>query len=113
MRDRQRGPSPHTPNSPRCHLPRYRDARHLELLERLPKEKAPCIVFLTAHEEFALNAFDLEALDYLLKPVDDERFGACLKRVRRMLSLYQRELLLDQMYGAVDDRGSIRDEDAI
>jgi two-component system LytT family response regulator len=89
------------------------DISGLELLERLPKEKAPCIVFLTAHEEFALNAFDLEALDYLLKPVDEARFGACLERVRRMLSLYQRELLLDRMYGAVDDRGSIRDEDTI
>ncbi len=43
----------------------------LDLLRELPREQARCIVFLTAHEEYALDAFNVEALDYLLKPIDD------------------------------------------
>ena len=57
----------------------------LDLLRALPREQARCIVFLTAHEEYALDAFNVEALDYLLKPIDDERFAACIDRARRML----------------------------
>ena len=52
----------------------------LDLLRELPKEQARCIVFLTAHEEYALDAFNVEALDYLLKPIDDARFAACIDR---------------------------------
>ena len=51
------------------------------LLRELPREQARCIVFLTAHEEYALDAFNVEALDYLLKPIDDARFGACIEHV--------------------------------
>ena len=54
-----------------------------EVLERVPLAQRPVVVFLTAHDEHALRAFDEEALDYLLKPVDDERFAAALKRVAR------------------------------
>jgi two-component system LytT family response regulator len=85
----------------------------LELLGQLPKEKTPCVVLLTAHEEFALSAFDLEALDYLLKPVDDARFAACIDRVKRMLTLYRREVLLERRYGSVADAESARGTDAI
>ena len=47
----------------------------LDLLRELPREQARCIVFLTAHEEYALDASHVEALDYLLKPIDDVRFA--------------------------------------
>jgi two-component system LytT family response regulator len=55
----------------------------LDLLRELPREQARCIVFLTAHEEYALDAFNVEALDYLLKPIDDERFAACIEEANR------------------------------
>jgi two-component system LytT family response regulator len=42
-------------------------------------------VLLTAHDTFAIRAFELEAVDYLLKPIDDERFAEALERVRRKL----------------------------
>jgi two-component system LytT family response regulator len=54
-----------------------------EVLEQLAAELRPVVVFLTAHDEHALRAFDEEALDYLLKPVDDDRFASALKRVAR------------------------------
>lgn len=44
---------------------------------------APLIVFVTAYAEYAVDAFDLEAADYLMKPVSSERLRASLERVRR------------------------------
>jgi two-component system, LytTR family, response regulator len=52
----------------------------LEVVRAL--ESLPSIVFLTAHEEFAVQAFDLNAIDYLLKPIDPDRFALALERVR-------------------------------
>ncbi len=71
----------------------------LDLLRSLPKEQARCIVFLTAHEEYALDAFNVEALDYILKPIEEARFAACIERARRMLSLHRQEANLEKLYG--------------
>jgi two-component system, LytTR family, response regulator len=51
-----------------------------EVLEHIPKELHPNIVFVTAHDKFALRAFDVHAVDYLLKPFDKERFKTALGR---------------------------------
>ncbi len=48
----------------------------------LHREPLPAVVFVTAHERYALEAFDVRALDYLLKPFEEERFRATLERVR-------------------------------
>jgi two-component system response regulator AlgR len=53
-----------------------------ELLQRTP---TPAVVFVTAHAEHALKAFDLEAVDYLTKPVKRERLQAALRRVAQRL----------------------------
>lgn len=45
----------------------------------------PAVVFLTAYDEFAIRAFEAEALDYLLKPVSEERFAATIDRLARRL----------------------------
>jgi two-component system, LytTR family, response regulator len=49
-------------------------------------ERMPAVVFVTAYDEYALRAFDAQALDYLLKPIDDDRFAETLERVRRRLA---------------------------
>lgn len=51
---------------------------------------APLIVFITAYDQHAVSAFDVFALDYLLKPFDDERFGHMLRRAEHSLSRQQR-----------------------
>lgn len=59
----------------------------MELGRRLLRHQSLNVVFLTAHDEYAVNAFDIEALDYILKPIDAERFDACVDRVRRTVAL--------------------------
>ncbi len=54
----------------------------LEVLAELPLENRPAIVFATAHEEFALDAFKVQALDYLLKPFDRERLQTAIQRAQ-------------------------------
>ena len=46
----------------------------------LPKERVPAIIFVTAYDQFAVRAFEVNALDYLLKPFDRERFQVALRR---------------------------------
>ena len=55
-----------------------------EVLRALPEESLPAVIFLTAYEQHALRAFEVHALDYLLKPVDDERFDSALQRARQL-----------------------------
>jgi two-component system LytT family response regulator len=57
----------------------------LELLEKIPADKRPAVVFVTAFNEFAVPAFEFCAIDYLLKPFDRERLGQALDRVRERL----------------------------
>jgi len=56
-----------------------------EVLELLG-DAAPAVVFVTAYDEYALKAFAVHAVDYLLKPVDPERLAAALERARRRLA---------------------------
>jgi two-component system LytT family response regulator len=55
----------------------------LEVLAALPPGQRPMAILLTAYDGFALQAFDLAALDYLIKPVDDERLDEALDRAQQ------------------------------
>ncbi|HET7538158.1 MAG TPA: response regulator transcription factor, partial [Candidatus Didemnitutus sp.] len=61
----------------------------LQVLAELPKETRPAIVFVTAYEGFAIEAFEVQAIDYLLKPFDRERFQKALARVRDHLEAHE------------------------
>ena len=56
-----------------------------EVIRRRTIERMPEVVFLTAFDQFALRAFEAEALDYLVKPVSEARFAATMKRLLKRL----------------------------
>jgi len=62
-------------------------ASGFDLLERL--ERVPLLVFTTAYDEFALRAFEVNACDYLLKPVRPDRLAAALDKMRLLLAAMQ------------------------
>jgi two-component system LytT family response regulator len=53
-----------------------------DVIERVGAERMPVIVFVTAFDRFALRAFEVHALDYLLKPFDDARFEKALRQAK-------------------------------
>ncbi len=59
------------------------DVDGFEVIRRRTPERMPEVVFLTAYDTFAIRAFEAQALDYLLKPVTEERFAATMKRLVR------------------------------
>lgn len=56
-----------------------------EVIEAVGGERMPPVIFVTAYDQHALHAFQVRALDYLLKPFDRERFGEALLRARRQI----------------------------
>jgi two-component system, LytTR family, response regulator len=56
-----------------------------DVIEMLGSDVPPAVIFVTAHDEYALQAFDVGALDYLLKPFDDARFHRALARAKEKL----------------------------
>ncbi|MBA3890603.1 MAG: response regulator transcription factor [Gemmatimonadaceae bacterium] len=68
-------------------------------------EAMPATVFVTAHDQHALAAFDLAAVDYLVKPFDDERFEQALQRARRLIELEDVERLRTQLLAALQAPG--------
>jgi len=70
------------------------------VLEALAGEPMPVIVFVTAYDEYAIRAFDVHAVDYLLKPFDEDRFRTALGRARSRLA-EQRADTIDQRLEAV------------
>lgn len=58
----------------------------LDVAASLP-EPAPCVVFVTAYDEYAIRAFDANAIDYLLKPYDQARLQRALQRARERLAI--------------------------
>ena len=58
-----------------------------DVLEQLGKDLPPALVFVTAYDQYALRAFEAGALDYLLKPFDNVRFGRALERAKERIAL--------------------------
>jgi two-component system LytT family response regulator len=89
------------------------------VIREIGPQEMPAVVFVTAYDEYAVRAFDVNALDYLLKPFDDERFSRCLSRVEQRLA--SEETLVEKLASLVAgqnkakgaDRLAIRNSDRI
>lgn len=67
------------------------DMDGFEVLKRLNPERLPIIIFVTAYDQYALRAFDVHALDYLLKPFDRKRFARSLVRAKDQVNRPQND----------------------
>lgn len=56
-----------------------------EVIETIGAEAMPTVIFVTAYDEFALRAFEVNAIDYLLKPFDEERLAKAVERAKRQI----------------------------
>lgn len=73
------------------------------VLRALVGERAPAVIFVTAYNEYAIQAFEVNALDYLLKPVDCERLGKAVERARASLAKPSQTLDLERRFRAMLD----------
>jgi two-component system LytT family response regulator len=77
-----------------------------DVIRRRTPERMPAVVFLTAYDQFAIRAFEAQALDYLLKPATAARFDATIRRLRKVLraeapSTRERTLVVSTSRGAM------------
>lgn len=75
----------------------------LEVVQQLPKGIKSFIVFTTAYDQYAINAFEDSALDYLLKPFDNERLKKTLERVKQQLKLQEQAKLHQKITRLYED----------
>lgn len=68
----------------------------IEVLETLGPDAVCAVVFVTAFDDYAVSAFEHHALDYVLKPVDDDRFVATLERVRERVRQQNAAVLVEE-----------------
>src|SRR5438132_3415854 len=73
------------------------------VLEALPSDRIPAVIFVTAYDQYAVRAFEVYALDYLLKPFDQERFEKALKRARDYLASERTDALSERILRAIED----------
>jgi two-component system, LytTR family, response regulator len=76
------------------------------VLDAVGVERMPAVIFVTAYDRYALKAFEVHALDYLLKPFDDERFARAIQRVRKQLERHSINNLSRRLQGLLDDMQS-------
>jgi two-component system LytT family response regulator len=78
------------------------------VLETLGIEAMPAVIFVTAYDRYAIRAFDVHALDYLLKPFDRERFQRALARARASLQHDEKVAASEKLLALIEDVQSQR-----
>jgi two-component system, LytTR family, response regulator len=74
------------------------DCTGLEVVRQVGVERMPMVIFATAYDEYALKAFELNAVDYLLKPFDDERLARSITRAHERIERRSDDSLARQLH---------------
>lgn len=72
------------------------------VVEAVGADKMPAVIFVTAHDQYAIRAFEISAVDYLLKPVTEERFRVAFERARNRLRAERPDESTRQMLSVLD-----------
>lgn len=79
------------------------------VLEQVGAEAMPLVIFVTAYDRYALRAFEIQALDYLLKPFTDERFFKALQRAKTQLAQGRAQEWRQQLQGLLPQPQALPD----
>jgi two-component system LytT family response regulator len=80
------------------------DCTGLDVVQQVGPERMPPVVFVTAYDEYAVKAFELNAVDYLLKPFDNERLKQSVERVRGRIDGQRQTVLAEQLQALLVSR---------
>ena len=85
-------------------MPKLDGFEVLELID----DRTASVIFVTAYDQYALKAFDVHALDYLLKPFDDERFARALERAKSQMAAREINQLSERLLALLEERETER-----
>lgn len=80
------------------------DLNGFDVVEAMPKGHLPFIIFVTAYDQYAIKAFDVKAVDYLLKPYDNERFFQALDYARQQIEQKNKAALIPPQTNNTKDK---------
>ena len=86
------------------------DFNGFDLISKSDIDPLPFIIFVTAYDQYAIKAFGVQAVDYLLKPYDDDRFAQALDHAKKQIILKRDALLHKKMVRLLEDHQGIGDD---
>jgi two-component system LytT family response regulator len=80
------------------------DCSGLDVVRQVGPQRMPAVIFVTAYDQYAVKAFELNAVDYLLKPFDEERLRSSIERARERIAAQNQALLSQQLQALLDTK---------
>jgi two-component system, LytTR family, response regulator len=81
------------------------DCTGLDVVRHVGPQRMPAVIFVTSYDQYAVSAFELNAVDYLLKPFDDDRLRAAIGRARERISAQREASLVQELQELLERKG--------